>query len=126
MVPAVEAGFPQREIAESAYRFQQEVDRHARLIVGVNTYASDADIPVPTLQIDEQLGVQRAEEVRALKRRRDPGRVARSLDRLRQAATGTDNTMPCLIEAARAYATVGEMCDALREVWGEYHEAPVI
>ena len=126
MVEAVEQGYPQREVAESAYRFQQSVEARDKIIVGVNDYVVDEETPVPTLYIDETTAERQIARLRELKRTRDNGRVARALDDLRRAAAGADNTMPRLIECARAYATVGEMCDALRDVWGEYEEVPSI
>jgi methylmalonyl-CoA mutase, N-terminal domain len=126
MVAAVEAGYPQREIAESAYRDQQAVESGERTIVGVNAFAAASHEPVPTLSIDE--GAEQAQRagLERLRRERDSGKVAAALDALKQTAAGTGNTMPPLLDAVRAYATVGEMCDALREVWGEYQEVPII
>jgi len=126
MVAAIENGFPQREIADSAYRFQQAVERKEKLIVGVNEFVEAEDRGVPTLYIDEAAAGRQIDRLRVLRRDRDNGRVRRALDDLKRAAEGTTNTMIPLIEATRAYATVGEMCDALREVWGEYEERPVI
>jgi methylmalonyl-CoA mutase N-terminal domain/subunit len=126
MVEAIERGYPQAEIGESAYRFQREVEAHERVIVGVNDFQSADPAPIGTLYIDESAGEAQARAVNALRERRDAAAVARALDALRAAARGTENTMPAMIEAARAYATVGEMCDALRDVWGEYVETPVL
>jgi methylmalonyl-CoA mutase N-terminal domain/subunit len=126
MVAAIERGFPQREIAESAYRFQQAVERNDRVIVGVNDFVVEATQAVPTLYIDEAAAARQTERVRQLRRDRDNGRVRRALDDLKRVAEGQGNTMVPLIEASRAYATVGEMCDALRDVWGEYVETPTI
>jgi methylmalonyl-CoA mutase N-terminal domain/subunit len=126
MVAAVEQGFPQREIAESSYRFQQAVEKKEKLIVGVNAHVEEGEAPVPILYIDDrasELQLARLEDVR---RRRDAARVAASLGVLRETARGTGNTMVALLDCVRAYATVGEMCDALREVWGEYEEVPSI
>ena len=126
MVPAIEQGFPQREIAESAYRFQQAVEEGEKTIVGVNRYTDQVGASVPTLSIDEDVGRQQIERVERLRDRRDTGAVTGALDRLRHAAIGQENLMPTLVDAVRAYATVGEMCDALRDVWGEYEETPTI
>jgi methylmalonyl-CoA mutase N-terminal domain/subunit len=126
MVAAIEHGFPQREIADSAYRFQQAVERHERIVVGVNQFVVEEDRGVPILSIDEAAAARQIERLRALRRDRDNGRVRQALGDLKRAAEGTANTMIPLVEAARAYATVGEMCDALREVWGEYEEQPMI
>ena len=126
MVAAIERGYPQREIAESAYRFQQDVERKRQVIVGVNEFVSDDDHGVPILQIDEGVAEQQLGKTERLRRSRDADAVARALDALREAAAGTANTMPALLDAVRAYATIGEMCDVLREVWGEYQEQAII
>jgi methylmalonyl-CoA mutase N-terminal domain/subunit len=126
MVAAIEQGYPQREIAESAYKFQQAVERNERIIVGVNEFVQDDEPPIPTLYIDETTASRQLARLEQLRRTRDGDAVARGLDALRAAATGRDNTMYALLDCVRAYATVGEMCDALREVWGEWEEEPVI
>ena len=126
MVEAIEQSYPQREIAESAYRFQQAVESRDTIIVGVNDFVAAEEEPIPLLYIDEETGRRQIEKLERLRQTRDNGRVARALDALRDAASGTSNTMPPLLECARAYATVGEMCDALRDVWGEYEEEAVI
>jgi len=126
MVAAVEQGFPQREIADSAYRFQQAVESKEKLIVGVNAYVEENEGPVPILYVDEQAAEAQLARLADVRRTREGARVTRALQALREAARGTDNTMPPLLECVRAYATVGEMCDALRQVWGEYEEVPSI
>jgi len=126
MVEAIEQGFPQREIAEASYKFQQAVERREKVIVGVNEFVQDDEVPVQTLYIDETTAEKQMGRLTELKRTRDPAAVARALDALRQTARGTGNTMYPLLDCARAYATVGEMCDALRDVWGEYEEVPLI
>src|SRR5579864_4314320 len=126
MVAAIEQGFPQREVAESAYRFQQAVEAGEKIIVGVNGFVDERDAPVPTLYIDDSVAETQMARLRDVRARQDPGRVARALDALRAAARGADNTMYPLLECVRAYATVGQMCDALREVWGEWEEVPSI
>jgi methylmalonyl-CoA mutase, N-terminal domain len=124
MVAAVERGFPQREIQEAAFQFQRAVERKEKVIVGVNDYVMD-EKPHPILYIDETVGEEQIARVNARKATRDGERVRSALERLKAAARGTDNLMVPIIEASRAYATLGEMCDALREVWGEYEEPPV-
>jgi methylmalonyl-CoA mutase, N-terminal domain len=124
MVPAVEKGFPQREIQEAAYQFQKAVERGEKVIVGVNDYVMD-EKPTDILYIDETVAEQQTAAVEALKQRRDNARVKATLEDLQRAARGTDNLMYPMVAAARAYATLGEMCDALREVWGEYEEPPI-
>jgi methylmalonyl-CoA mutase, N-terminal domain len=126
MVEAIELGYPQKEIAEASYQFQQAVERRQQVIVGVNDYVQTDEKPIEILYIDETTADTQLARLEELKRSRDHDRVRRALDDLRQAASGRDNTMPPLLECVRAYATVGEVCDALREVWGEYEEVPVI
>jgi methylmalonyl-CoA mutase N-terminal domain/subunit len=126
MVEAVERGFPQREIAEASYRFQQAVETKQKVIVGVNDFVEGAEEGVPILYIDEQAAEAQLARLAEVRRRRDQARVDRALGALAQAARGTENTMYPLLECVRAYATVGEMCDALRQVWGEYEEVPSI
>jgi methylmalonyl-CoA mutase N-terminal domain/subunit len=126
MVAAIENGYPQREIAEASYRFQQAVEAGEKTIVGVNGFVQEDEPPVPILYIDDTAaGIQLA-RLEELRRTRDGDAVRRSLDALQAAARGTDNTMYPLLDCVRAYATVGEMCDALRDVWGEYQEKAVI
>ena len=125
MVEAIEQGYPQREIAESAYRFQQAVEARERIVVGVNDFVA-AEQPMRILYIDESAGDTQLARLEALRRRRDRGTVERALDALREGALGGANTMPLLLDAVRAYATIGEMCDALRDVWGEYVEQAII
>ncbi len=125
VLACIRNGFFQREIADAAYRFQREVDAKERVIVGVNDYQMDEEIKVPTLYVDpakEKIHLDRLNRVR---RERDQDRVKQTLDALRQAAAGSENTMPALIDASNAYATMGEMMGVFREVFGEYTEAPV-
>jgi methylmalonyl-CoA mutase N-terminal domain/subunit len=126
MVEAIERGFPQKEIAESAYRFQQAVERRERVIVGVNDFVDADEAPIEILYIDETAGSRQLARLEELKRTRDNEAVDRALDSLRAAARSTSNVMIPILDAVRAYATIGEMCSALRDVWGEYHEIPVI
>jgi methylmalonyl-CoA mutase N-terminal domain/subunit len=126
MVAAIERGFPQAEIAESSYRFQQAFERKEKIMVGVNAFVQQDDPPIAILYIDESASDTQLAKLEALRKRRNHDAVARSLDALRTAAATTENLMPCILDAVRAYATVGEMCDALRDVWGEYEEVPII
>ena len=126
MVEAIDQGYPQREIAESAHRFQGAVETAEKIIVGVNQYVVPSEEPVPTLSIDETTAERQLTRLEQLRDTRDGDKVQRVLDSLRSAATGRDNLMYPLLDAVRAYATIGEMCDALREVWGEYEEVPTI
>jgi methylmalonyl-CoA mutase N-terminal domain/subunit len=124
MVAAVERGFPQREIQEAAYQFQKAVERKDKIIVGVNDYVMD-ERPMSILYIDESVAEEQTARVAALRATRDNEKARAALSALRDAARGTANVMYPILDAARAYATLGEMCDALREVWGEYEEPPV-
>ena len=126
MVEAIERGFPQQEIAESAYRFQQAVERKDKIVVGVNGFVQTDEPPMEILYIGETASETQLAKLADLKRTRDSAAVRRTLDRLGSAARGADNLMPPILDAVRAYATVGEMCDTLREVWGEYEEVPMI
>ncbi|MDQ5835702.1 MAG: methylmalonyl-CoA mutase family protein [Acidobacteriota bacterium] len=123
MVESIEKGFPQREIQESAYQYQKSVERGEQTIVGVNKYAMDEEpAEVPILVIDETVRERQLARLEQAKARRDNGAVTNALDKLKRAARDGDNTMPSTIEAVRAYATLGEVCDALRDVYGLYEE----
>jgi methylmalonyl-CoA mutase N-terminal domain/subunit len=123
MVEAVEKGFPQREIQESAYQYQKAVERGDQTIVGVNRYQMDEEpAEVPILVIDETVRDHQVERLQQTRDRRDKGAVANALEKVRQAARAGLNTMPATIEAVRAYCTLGEICDALRDVYGLYEE----
>jgi methylmalonyl-CoA mutase, N-terminal domain len=126
MVDAIERGFPQKEIAESAYRFQQAVERREKTIVGVNDFVREDEPPIEILYIDESAAETQLAKLERLRASRDNDAVKRSLDALRATAVTADNLMPRMLDAVRAYATIGEMCDALRDVWGEYEETPII
>jgi methylmalonyl-CoA mutase N-terminal domain/subunit len=126
MVAAIERGYPQQEIAESAYRFQQAVERKERIIVGVNDFVQEDESPMEILYIGETAGETQLARLEQLRRTRDRDRVRHTLDALRDAAATETNLMPAILDAVRAYATVGEMCDALRAVWGEYQETAII
>jgi methylmalonyl-CoA mutase, N-terminal domain len=126
MVEAVEKGFPQREIQESAYQYQKALERGEQTIVGVNKYEmKNQPQEVPTLVIDESVRMHQLERLERTRAKRDNGAVAKALDSLRIAAQRGDNTMPATIEAVRAYATLGEICSALRDVYGIYEEPAI-
>jgi methylmalonyl-CoA mutase N-terminal domain/subunit len=125
VLACVQNGFFQREIAESAYRYQQEIDQHRRVIVGVNDYIMEEEIKVPTLYVDYEGQKVHLERLDRVRRERDQTAVKRALDNLRRVAEGTENTMPAIIEAVRAYATLGEIMDVFRSVFGEYMEPAV-
>ena len=123
MVEAIEKGFPQREIQDSAYQYQKAVERGEQVIVGVNKYAmGDESAEVQTLVIDESVREQQVERLQQTRDQRDAGAVSNALDKLRRAAQAGENTMPATIEAVGAYATLGEICSALRDVYGIYEE----
>jgi methylmalonyl-CoA mutase N-terminal domain/subunit len=126
MVDAIERGFPQQEIAESSYRFQQAFERKEKIMVGVNAFVQQDDPPIEILYIDESASDTQLAKLETLRKSRSQDAVSRSLGALRTAAGTRENLMPRILDAVRAYATVGEMCDALREVWGEYEEVPII
>jgi methylmalonyl-CoA mutase, N-terminal domain len=122
MVAAIEKGFPQREIQDSAYQYQKAVERGDQVIVGVNKYAMEGEAQIPTLVIDESVRGHQIERLEQTRSRRDVGAVANALEKLKRAAQHAENTMPATIEAVRAYATLGEICSALRDVYGIYEE----
>jgi methylmalonyl-CoA mutase N-terminal domain/subunit len=125
MIGAIERGFPQREIHESAYQYQKAVDRKDKIIVGVNDYVVEKEPEdLPILYIDERVAQVQAERLRALRARRSNEAVKQTLAALKEAARGTENTMPYILDCVRAYATLGEICDALKSVFGEYQEPP--
>ncbi len=126
VLAGIEQNFFQREIADAAFRYQREVESEQRVVVGVNRYVS-ADGEAPgLLKIDPALESQQVERVQALRARRDSSAVERALGRLREEAAREDvNLMPAILDASRVYATMGEMCDALREEWGVWRETPV-
>ena len=123
MVSAIEKGFPQREIQDSAYQYQKAVERRDQVIVGVNKYVmEDEPAEVQTLVIDESVREHQVERLEQTRSRRDAGAVRNALDKLQSAARKEENTMPATIDAVRAYATLGEICSALRDVYGIYEE----
>ena len=122
MVGAIEKGFPQREIQDSAYQYQKAVERGEQVIVGVNKYQMEEESQIPTLVIDESVRDHQVDRLEQTRARRDAGSVTNALEKLKQAARNDENTMPATIEAVRAYATLGEICSALRDVYGVYEE----
>ena len=122
MVSAIEKGFPQREIQDSAYQYQKAVERGDQVIVGVNKYSMEGEPAVPTLVINESVREHQVERLEQTRARRDAGAVKNALEKLQLAARTEENTMPATIEAVRAYATLGEICSALRDVYGVYEE----
>ncbi len=126
MIKAIEAGFPMREIAEASARYQRELEEKRRYMVNVNVYEPQEEQDVEIHRIDPEISRRQLERLEDLKKRRDNALVERRLEELKEAARGTENTMYQILEAVRAYATVQEICDALKEVFGTYRETPVI
>jgi methylmalonyl-CoA mutase N-terminal domain/subunit len=124
MIPAIERGYPQREIADASYAYQQAVDRKEKIIVGVNAFKGE-EKPIEVLRIDESVRTQQSKQLRKLRAERSNDEVARQLAALRKAAQGIENLMPHIFSAVKAYATLGEICDSLREVFGTHEEASV-
>ena len=124
MVNAIERAYPQREISEASYRYQVEVDRKEKIIVGVNDFVTKEN-PIETLQIDESVAQGQTERLRKLRADRSGAEVDRRLKALRKAAEGDENMMPYIYDAVKAYATLGEICDALRDVFGIYEEVAI-
>ncbi len=125
MVEAIEAGFPQREIMDAAFAYQRAFEENEKIIVGVNAFQVTDDEPIEILYIPDDLAERQVAFVDDVKARRDAGAVERTLDALRRGASGTDNTMPLILDCVKAYCTVGEISDALREVFGTYEEPAV-
>ncbi|HDQ98683.1 MAG TPA: methylmalonyl-CoA mutase [candidate division WOR-3 bacterium] len=126
MVRAIEHGFPQREIADASYRHQRAVEEGRRTVVGVNRYQLEGEkLEIPLLRIDPEVEKSQCERLSELRRRRDGARVEQVLTDLREACAGTDNVMPLVLDAARARATLGEICQAMKDVFGEYVEPPM-
>jgi methylmalonyl-CoA mutase N-terminal domain/subunit len=126
VIAAIKDNFFQREIAEASFRYQSEVEAGQRVIVGVNRYELEGETQPEILRIDPALERKQIDRVQALRARRDSAAVEAALARLKEGAARADvNLMPLIVEASRAYVTMGEMCDALREVWGVWRETPV-
>ncbi|TMF09862.1 MAG: methylmalonyl-CoA mutase [Chloroflexi bacterium] len=126
VIPAIEVGFFQREIADAAFRYQQELEQKRRLVVGVNEFTVDDEPPIDILRIDPRLESEQSERVRQVRRKRDQAECSNALNGLRKAAAGTDNLMPYILDAVRAYATEGEIMHAMIEVFGTYTETAVV
>jgi methylmalonyl-CoA mutase, N-terminal domain len=124
MVPAIERGYPQREIAEASYRYQMALDKKEKIMVGVNDFISE-EKPLEILQIDESVARRQADRLRKLRAERSNDEVTRRLSALCAAAKGKDNLMPAIYDAVKAYATLGEICDAMRDVFGTYEEVAI-
>jgi methylmalonyl-CoA mutase, N-terminal domain len=126
MIEAIEAGFPMREIAEASARYQRELEERKRYMVNVNVYEPQDEQEMEIHRIDPEISERQLERLRELKERRENALVEKRLEELKEAARGEENTMYPILEAVRAYATVQEICDAMKEVFGDYRETPVI
>jgi methylmalonyl-CoA mutase, N-terminal domain len=124
MVAAIEKSYPQREIAEASYRYQMAVDKKEKIIVGVNDFVTP-EKPLDILQIDETVEHRQRARLQKLRADRSAAEVDRRLNALRKAAEGSDNLMPFIYDAVKAYATLGEICEAMRTVFGAYEEVAV-
>ncbi|MEM7433920.1 MAG: methylmalonyl-CoA mutase family protein [Myxococcota bacterium] len=124
MVEAVERGYPQREIASSAYRLQRQIESGEKTVVGLNKYAQDEDAQIPTLRIDESIQREQKEGLAKVKAERDDAQVAKALDAVRDACRSDRNVMPTIVDAAKAYCTEQEICDVFREVFGQHQDRP--
>jgi methylmalonyl-CoA mutase N-terminal domain/subunit len=122
MLRAVEQGYPQREIAESAYQYQREIEAGERVVVGVNAFRGEEEEPIPILKIDENVSREQTEKLRALRARRSAPAVTEALAAVERASRDGANVMPAVIEAVKAYATLGEISDVFRKVFGTYRE----
>ena len=125
MIPAIEAGFPQREIAAASYAYQQAIESGEKVVIGVNAYRSE-EPPIAILQIDRAAADHQIRKLEALRTRRSAARVEQTLAALKRGAEREENTMPMILDAVRAYATVGEICGALKDVFGSYTEAALV
>jgi methylmalonyl-CoA mutase N-terminal domain/subunit len=125
VIPAIKENFFQREIADASFRYQSEVEQEQRIVVGVNRYQLDEEQDLEILRIDPALEQKQIERVQALRARRDSAAVETALARLKEGAQDDRNLMPAIVDASKTYVTMGEMCDALREVWGVWRETPV-
>jgi len=124
-VAAIEKGYIQREIVESAYRYQREIERKERVIVGVNEFITEERTPIEILKIDPEIEKKLIERINSIRKQRNQLKVREALDKLRKAAEHDENLMPVILECVKQYATLGEICDTLREIYGEY-KAPTI
>jgi methylmalonyl-CoA mutase N-terminal domain/subunit len=126
MIAAIEHGFPQQEIADAAYLYQQQIDQREKIIVGVNKYKMDDHVRIETLKISQDMEDTQVKSLQRIKADRDQAHVDRSLEKLKQAAGTSQNLIPLMLDAVRGYATVGEVCSALIPVFGVYRETSVI
>ena len=125
-VSAIEKGYIQKEIQESAYRYQKEIEKGERVVVGVNRFQVQEEKPKNLLRVDPSVRIAQIEKLKKLRSQRDQGEVEKALAELKRTAEGSDNIMYPILNAVKAYATLGEICDVLREVFGEYQQITTI
>jgi methylmalonyl-CoA mutase N-terminal domain/subunit len=125
VLPAIEKGFYQREIANAAYKYQKEIEEKRRIFVGVNKYQLDEPIEIPILKMDAKGEERQINRLKKLRKERNNQKVEKNLEALRKAAEGDDNLMPFILDCVHSYATLGETCQVLREVFGEYEEPAI-
>jgi len=126
VIPAIEASFFQREIAEASYRYQREIETRERISVGVNEYVMDEPIEIPILEMDPEGEQRERQRLARVRSERDSGLASQRLEALREACQGSENLMPYILDAVNAYCTLGEICGVMRQVFGEYQEGSVI
>lgn len=126
MVNAIEKGYPQKEILNSAYKFQKEVESKDRIIVGVNEYSIEEELTCDILRVKPEVEERQRKRVKDLKAKRDNNKVRAAFEKIRKLAQSNENLIPAIIEGVRAYATNGEICDTLREIYGEYRAPEII
>jgi methylmalonyl-CoA mutase N-terminal domain/subunit len=126
MVKAIECGFPQRELLDASQRYQREIDRKERIVVGVTDYMEQEEHHIPTLKIGPEVEQEQIARLSDLRKSRDPFKMAGALEELQEAASCSENLLPYLIDAVKAKATLGEICAALKEVFGTYQEPVVV
>ena len=126
MLRAIETGYVQREIQDAAYNYQRAVETEDAIVVGVNRFQTDETEPIPIMKIDERIEREQVERLKAVRARRDAVAAASSLTKLSEAASGTENLLPLILNCVEAYVTVGEISHSLRQVWGEYQEAVTV
>ncbi len=126
MLRAIETGYVQREIQEAAYRYQRAIETQDAVVVGMNRFQADEEVPTPTLRIDPATEQAQIERVRAVRQRRDTLAAEAALVRLEETARGTENLLPRILDCVEAYVTVGEISGRLRSVWGEYRETAIV
>jgi methylmalonyl-CoA mutase N-terminal domain/subunit len=125
VLPAIEKGFYQREIANAAYKYQKEIEEKKRIVVGVNDYQIDEPVDIPILKMDEKGEERQINRLKKLRKDRNKQKYERTIKALHKAAEGDENLMPCILDCVHSYATLGETCQVLKDVFGEYEEPAI-